>query len=285
MDTLTDIRFVRGRIAAWKREGHKLAFVPTMGNLHTGHASLIARARELAPRVVVSVFVNPLQFGPGEDFERYPRTPANDATMLEEGGADILFAPTADEMYPSGAGRTAIVDVPDLADQLEGRFRPGHFAGVCTVVAKLFNIVQPDFAVFGEKDFQQLVVIRRMVRDLCMPIEIVGAPIVRAEDGLALSSRNQYLDPRERATAPRLNETLRRARERLLAGEGSVHEIESKASSELVEAGFRPDYVTIRRATDLRPAQPGDRDLVILATARLGAVRLLDNLRVDLASR
>ncbi len=282
METLNRISTVRERVKAWRAEGLTVALVPTMGNLHRGHLSLVAAALARADRVVASVFVNPLQFGPAEDFGRYPRTLERDTDQLEKAGAQLLFAPTAFEMYPVGVERTSIVDVPEYAGILEGHFRPGHFAGVATVVTKLFNIVSPDVAVFGEKDYQQLVVIQRLVRDLCLPIEVAGVPTVRDPDGLALSSRNQYLSNRERGIAPRLHSALRSVRKRVVDGERKWQDIESDAVRELARAGFEPDYLSVRRAGDLLPPREGDRELVALAAARLGKTRLIDNLRISL---
>jgi pantoate--beta-alanine ligase len=282
METLNRIQAVRGRVREWRAAGLRVGFVPTMGNLHRGHLSLVEAALGRADRVVASVFVNPLQFGPTEDFGRYPRTLERDSEQLEQAGTHLLFAPDAHEMYPAGAGHSSIVDVPEFAAVLEGQFRPGHFAGVATVVTKLFNIVAPDVALFGEKDFQQLVVVRRLVRDLCMPVEVVGVPTVRDPDGLALSSRNQYLSPQERAVAPRLHATLGAVRERVLAGGRRWADIEAQALRELSGAGFEPDYVSVRRAADLLPPRGDEPDLVVLAAARLGSTRLIDNLRIDL---
>lgn len=282
METANRIATVRERVRDWRAEGLRVALVPTMGNLHRGHMALVAAALAAADRVVASVFVNPLQFGPSEDFGRYPRTLERDREQLEQAGARLLFAPTAFEMYPVGVERTSIVDVPEFAGILEGHFRPGHFAGVATVVTKLFNIVQPDVALFGEKDYQQLVVVQRLARDLCMPVEVLGVPTVRDPDGLALSSRNQYLNPRERGVAPRLHATLRAVRKRILDGERQWQELESAALRELVLAGFEPDYLSVRRAGDLLPPREGDREFVVLAAARLGGTRLIDNLRVSL---
>jgi pantoate--beta-alanine ligase len=282
METLNRIQTVRERVGSWRAEGLRVGLVPTMGNLHRGHLGLVAAALARADRVVASVFVNPLQFGPGEDFGRYPRTLERDTEQLEKAGAHLLFAPTAFEMYPVGVERTSVVDVPEFAGILEGHFRPGHFAGVATVVTKLFNIVMPDVALFGEKDFQQLAVVQRLVRDLCMPIEVVGVPTVRDPDGLALSSRNQYLSPRERGQAPKLYAALRAARKRIVAGERRWTDIEADAMRELSRAGFEPDYVSVRRAADLLPPREADREFVVLAAARLGSTRLIDNLRISL---
>lgn len=284
METLNRIHTVRERVGAWRSERLRVALVPTMGNLHRGHLSLVAAAIARADRVVASVFVNPLQFGPSEDYGRYPRTLERDSEQLEKAGAHLLFAPTAFEMYPVGVERTSVVDVPEFAGILEGHFRPGHFAGVATVVTKLFNIVTPDVALFGEKDFQQLVVIQRLVRDLCMPIEVAGVPTVRDPDGLALSSRNQYLSHRERGVAPKLHSTLRGLRKRILEGDRQWATMEAEGMRELSRAGFEPDYVSVRRSADLLPPREGDREFVVLAAARLGTTRLIDNLRVNLSA-
>jgi pantoate--beta-alanine ligase len=280
METVTSIATVRERLARFGGSGPKVALVPTMGNLHAGHISLIALARRLAQITVASAFVNPTQFGPGEDFGRYPRTPVEDTRALEAAGCDLLFLPDVGEIYPGGTQEGCRVQVPGLSGILEGEFRPGHFDGVATVVLKLLNIVQPDVAIFGEKDFQQLALIRRMVRDLAVPTEIVGGPTVRAEDGLALSSRNQYLSTEERAIAPRLAATLRAAAERITAGETDLAAIEQDAVSTLTTHGFRPDYVAIRDVASLEVPQAAARDLVILTAARLGTTRLIDNLQV-----
>lgn len=271
---------LREQVAAWRRAGERVGFVPTMGNLHEGHLQLVRAACERADRVVASVFVNPTQFGPGEDFDNYPRTETEDAARLAENGAELLFLPDVDTMYPGGTEGTTFVEVPELSGDLCGEFRPGHFRGVATVVARLFNMVQPDVAVFGEKDFQQLLVIRRMVRDLHFPVEVVGMPTHREDDGLAMSSRNQYLSAEERRRAPLLHETLQNLAAALQAG-AAAEELEARGMRALEEGGFRPEYVAIRRADDL--ARPGadDRDLVILAAARLGKARLIDNPRAS----
>jgi len=253
-----------------------------MGNLHEGHLSLVRLALERAERVIVSIFVNPLQFGPGEDFDSYPRTAERDRDLLAKEGIDLVFAPSAFEMYPGGVDRTTIVDSPEFSDILEGHFRPGHFCGVATVVTKLFNIVAPDVAVFGEKDFQQLVVIRRLVRDLCLPIEVIGGAIVRDHDGLALSSRNQYLSPEERQRAPQLHSALCAARTRIVDGERRWEQIEAEGMRALARDGFEPDYFAVRGAGDLLAPQEGDEDLVVLTAARLGTTRLIDNVKVRL---
>jgi pantoate--beta-alanine ligase len=281
MHSVHQIPPLRALIADWRRAGLRIALVPTMGNLHRGHLVLVGEALARADRVVTSVFVNPLQFGPAEDFDSYPRTLEQDAALLDEAGNHALFAPLEREVYPNGRDGCTRVEVPGLSDQLCGASRPGHFSGVATVVAKLFNMVQPDLALFGEKDFQQLLVIRRMTADLNLPVEIIGVPTVREADGLAMSSRNGYLTPAERALAPRLHATLRQAAEALRDGVGAA-EVEREALQSLAAAGFRPDYVSVRRRDDLAPVQgAAGGALVVLAAARLGAARLIDNLSVD----
>jgi pantoate--beta-alanine ligase len=272
---------LRRLVGAWRRAGDRIAFVPTMGNLHAGHGSLVSRARGLAERVIVSVFVNPLQFGPNEDFAAYPRTPDEDRALLEQLSVDVLFTPGVDDIYPRGQATTARVHVPGLEDILCGKFRPGHFMGVATVVAKLLNLVQPDVAIFGEKDYQQLLVIRRTIVDLCMPIEIIGAPTTREPDGLAMSSRNRYLGPEERAKAPVIFAQLEAARRALEAGERDYARLESRGMQALTDAGFRPDYFEIRDAASLDPPAPDAAELVVLTAARIGRARLIDNVRVS----
>jgi pantoate--beta-alanine ligase len=270
---------LRQEVARWRLAGLRIALVPTMGNLHRGHLELVRQARAQADRVIVSIFVNPLQFGPQEDFGAYPRTPDQDKRMLEAEGVDVLFAPMSGAVYPRGEAGQTRVEVPGISGVLCGASRPRHFAGVATVVCKLLNMVQPDLAVFGEKDFQQLLVIRRMTEDLNLPVEIWGVPIVREPDGLALSSRNAYLSTEERSRAPALYRALAHAGERLRVGM-AVTRVERLAGAELGEAGFRLDYVSVRRAQDLEVARDGDRDLVVLAAVHLGRARLIDNLRV-----
>jgi pantoate--beta-alanine ligase len=280
MDSVTTIAAVRERVRGWRREGRRVVFVPTMGNLHAGHVSLIEAARRAGERFVASIFVNPMQFGPNEDFAHYPRTPREDERMLAAAGCNLMFMPDVTEIYPHGSERATRVEVPGLSRILCGEFRPGHFEGVTTVVAKLFHIVEPDVAVFGEKDYQQLTIIRRMVDDLCMPIEIIAAPTVRDADGLAMSSRNQYLTAPERALAPTLYATLQAAAERLRGGDADFAAIECAGFGTLERAGFRPDYFSVRDAADLRSPAPADRELVVLTAARLGKARLIDNVRL-----
>src|ERR1700681_608717 len=247
METVTTIAAVRERVRGWRREGRRVAFVPTMGNLHPGHVSLIEAARRRGERFVASIFVNPMQFGPNEDFAHYPRTPTQDERMLAAAGCNLMVMPDVAEIYPNGAERATRIDVPGLSRILCGEFRPGHFEGVATIVGKLFHIVDPDVAVFGEKDFQQLTVIRRMVADLCMPVEIVGAPTVRDADGLAMRSRNQYLTPEERSIAPRIYATLQAAANRVRAGDAEFASIERSGLQALENAGFRLDYFCVRQ--------------------------------------
>lgn len=281
MQTVQDAGALRAAIRGWRTAGQTVGFVPTMGNLHAGHFSLIRLARMRADRVVASVFVNPTQFGPNEDFDRYPRTLVQDQAGLAEHDCDLLFAPDVATMYPYGPANTVSLRVPQVTETLEGAHRPGHFDGVATVVCKLFNLVQPDLAVFGQKDFQQLKVIERMVRDLGLPVKVIGAPTQRAEDGLALSSRNQYLSSEERALAPRIHAMLVQMRELIVKGH-AVSVVEQAAASQLERAGFAPDYVAIRRAEDLLPPGGEERTgLVGLVAARLGSTRLIDNLLFD----
>ena len=279
MQTVTSIEALRAVLQGWRREGLRIGFVPTMGNLHAGHMSLLAAARYRADRVVASVFVNPLQFGPSEDFDLYPRTPEEDARLLTGERCDLLFLPTVEEMYPEGKDQATRVLVRGLSDTLCGAVRPGHFEGVATVVAKLFGIVQPDVAVFGEKDFQQFTIIQRMTRDLSIPVEVVGAATVRAPDGLAMSSRNRYLSEPERRVAPRLFAALLTAAQRIGAGDADFAGIETQGLQALRDAGMRPDYFAVRDAATLKSPAPQSRDLVVLAAARLGRARLIDNLR------
>jgi pantoate--beta-alanine ligase len=281
MQTVQDAAALRATIRGWRSQGQTVGFVPTLGNLHAGHHSLVKLARARTDRVVASVFVNPTQFGPNEDFERYPRTLAQDQAGLAESDCDLLFAPDVATIYPFGPVGSVSLHVPDITDTLEGAHRPGHFDGVATVVCKLFNLVQPDIAVFGQKDFQQLKVIERMVRDLSLPVKVMGAPTLRAEDGLALSSRNQYLSPAERAEAVQIYQTLQQMRD-LIAKGHARRVVEQAAASKLERAGFVLDYAAIRRAEDLsEPADNEQEGLVALIAARLGSTRLIDNLLFD----
>jgi pantoate--beta-alanine ligase len=280
MDIVTEIAAVREQVRRWRSEGRRVAFVPTMGNLHPGHVSLIDAARHHGERFVASIFVNPMQFGPNEDFAHYPRTPTQDERMLADAGCNLMFMPDVAEIYPNGSERATRVDVPGLSSVLDGEFRPGHFEGVSTIVATLFHIVEPDVAVFGEKDFQQLTVIRRMVADLCLPVEIVGAPTVRDADGLAMSSRNQYLTATERPVAPRIYETLQAVAQRLGTGELDFASLERFGVEALTKVGMKPDYFAVRRAQDLGAPANDTKHLVVLTAARLGKARLIDNIQV-----
>ena len=277
IETITGLQVLRERVRGWKRAGLRVGFVPTMGNLHAGHYSLVTLARRHADRVVSSVFVNPTQFGPNEDFTRYPRTPDADTAGLAAAGCDALWLPDVESMYPFGVELAAKVQVPGVSAVLEGAFRPGHFDGVCTVVSRLFNQVLPDVAVFGNKDYQQLAVIRQMVADLQFPIDIVGGEIVREANGLAMSSRNQYLSDGERATAAAIHRTLLAMRAGILAGMPRVR-VEAEANAALRDAGFVPDYAAVRRPDFSEPADGEGGARVALIAARLGRTRLIDNL-------
>ncbi|OGT84586.1 MAG: pantoate--beta-alanine ligase [Gammaproteobacteria bacterium RIFCSPLOWO2_02_FULL_61_13] len=282
MQTVHGLPNLREIILHWRRQGHSIAFVPTMGNLHGGHLSLLARARELADRTVMSIFVNPIQFGRGEDYEHYPSTLAEDSRKLSANGLDLLFAPDLAQLYPGGFDTDTRVTVPELSDILCGKFRPGHFSGVATVVSKLLINVQPDVALFGEKDYQQVLVIKRMAKDLCFPVRILGMPIVREADGLAMSSRNAYLSAEERALAPVIYRTLQQSALKLRQSGAQFAQVEADGMRTLQQAGLRPEYFSIRRAEDLGEPGPGDRDLSILVAAWLGKARLIDNIRVEL---
>ncbi len=278
MNTVKTVRELRAAIARARAEGKRIGFVPTMGNLHSGHVALVEKASQRADFVVASIFVNPLQFGPNEDLAKYPRTLAADQEKLVSAGCHLLFAPTPEEMYPQGMDDQTRISVPVVSEGLCGGSRPGHFEGVATVVAKLFNMVQPDLAVFGEKDFQQLAVIRKLVRDLNLPVQIFGEPTVRADDGLALSSRNGYLSAEQRQVAPQLFATLKDMADSICGGRDDFSRLTLDGLKHLEKAGFRPDYLEIREAGSLRPAQAGDKELVILVAAYLGTTRLIDNL-------
>jgi len=279
MHSVEQLDDLRGQCRAWRTAGESIAFVPTMGNLHEGHITLIREARKHAPRVVASIFVNPLQFSPTEDLAAYPRTPERDAALLTDAGCDLLFTPGVDTIYPHGQETHTRVEVPGVSDLLCGASRPGHFIGVATIVRKLLNMVQPDLALFGEKDFQQCLVIRRMVADLALPVAIITVPTVREADGLAMSSRNGYLTAAERARAPVIHRALTAAAQELCAGTAPP-EAEAQVIAAIADAGLRPDYVSVRRAVDLGQPTAADRDLVILAAAYLGRARLIDNLRL-----
>jgi len=265
----------------YRSNSETTAFVPTLGNLHDGHLSLVRKAREVADRVVVSIFINPTQFDKAEDLAAYPRTIENDLKLLKQEKIDLVFLPEAEEMYPEGSATR--VEVDGISDILEGDSRPGHFSGVATIVAKLFNLVQPDISVFGEKDFQQLMLIRRMVDDLDFGIEIIGAPTAREDSGLAMSSRNNYLNKEQRNTiAPGLYRELTNILKAITDGESDYLRIQQESAKNLDQQGFKTDYIEIRNAEDLSIAKKNDKSLVILASAWLGKARLIDNLRVNL---
>lgn len=281
IEAITHLDSLRATVAAWKRAGLRIGFVPTMGNLHAGHHSLVKLARAHADRVVSSVFVNPTQFGPNEDYTRYPRTPDADAAGLAAAGCDVLWLPEVEAMYPFGVALAANIHVPGVSAVLEGACRPGHFDGVCTVVTRLFNQVQPDVAAFGRKDYQQLAVIRQLVADLHVPVEILAGAIVREDDGLAMSSRNQYLSPDERATAPVIHRILLAMRAAAQAGTPRTR-LEAEAEAALHAAGFVPDYAVLRTPDLQVPADGEPGPCVALIAARLGKTRLIDNLEFAL---
>jgi len=281
MNTVKTVRELRAAVARARSEGKRIGLVPTMGNLHSGHAALVTKAAQRADFVVATIFVNPMQFGPNEDLATYPRTLAADQERLIEAGCHLLFTPNVEEMYPHGMADQTTVSVPVISEGLCGASRPGHFDGVSTVVSKLFNMVQPDLAVFGEKDFQQLAVIRTLVRDLNMPIQIIGEPTVRAEDGLALSSRNGYLSAEQRAIAPQLYRVIQTIGRAIDGGDKNFSQLLEAGKAELQGLGLRPDYLEVREATSLRPATAQDDDLVILAAVFLGKTRLIDNLHLN----
>ncbi|MDR1062690.1 MAG: pantoate--beta-alanine ligase [Azoarcus sp.] len=266
-------------LRAARAQAGRVALVPTMGNLHDGHIALMREAAKRADTVVASIFVNRLQFGPGEDFGKYPRTPGADREKLEAAGIAHLFAPDEAVMYPQPQGYH-VVPAPGQADILEGACRPGHFRGVATVVLKLFNIVAPDLALFGKKDYQQVMVLTNMARELALPTEIVAQDTIRAADGLALSSRNKYLSPAERAEAPRLYRQLAILTDAVRAGARNYTTLEAAAIEELQRHGWQPDYLTVRRRIDLQTPQQTDEALVVLAAARLGTTRLIDNIEI-----
>lgn len=276
MQTCHDREGLRAQIFNWRQAGLRIALVPTMGNLHAGHLSLVKRARQEADRVVVSVFVNPTQFGPNEDFDSYPRTLEADSRQLAEEGADLLFAPTAEVIYPQP--NLTWVDIEALGDNLCGANRPGHFRGVCTVVTKLFNLIQPDVACFGEKDFQQLAIIRRLVADLCFPIRIVGVPTARDACGLAMSSRNSKLTPQQLEQAPQLQQCLQQMASLIKQGARDYGAQQAAFTTRLQQAGFDVDYINIMNADTLMPAESIDQHLLIALAAHLGSTRLIDNI-------
>lgn len=281
IETITSLDALRTRVDGWKREGLRVGFVPTMGNLHAGHHSLVRLAREHADRVVASVFVNPTQFGPDEDFDRYPRTPEEDAAGLQAAGCDAVWMPSVQTMYPFGADNAVRMRVPGVTDVLEGERRPGHFDGVATVVSRLFNQVQPDVAAFGRKDYQQLAVIRYLVRDLAFPIQLLAGDTVREADGLAMSSRNRYLSEAEREQATQIHRSLLAMRDSLLAGEQAA-QVEATAMQRLETAGFAVEYAVLRTPELAQPSDDGGARVLLIA-ARLGNTRLIDNLEFEMA--
>jgi len=282
MDQANSISELRQYVQHWKDHKQSIAYVPTMGNLHAGHLSLITKGQSLCDRSICSIFVNPMQFGPNEDFNHYPRTLDADIGLLESVGCDLVYLPTASELYPQGLGNISQIIVTDLTDTFEGAHRPGHFTGVATIVAKLFNIVKPNISVFGKKDFQQYCVIKKMTRDLNLDVEIIGQETTREASGLATSSRNQYLSDDQKKQAALIYQTLQESAARIGAGETNFKELEKQGTERLNQAGFDTDYFSICNADTLKSATADDKKLVILVTARLGETRLLDNIEVDL---
>lgn len=282
MNTLHSIAQLRAALSRARQEGKRIGLVPTMGNLHAGHITLVEKALQRIDFVVVSIFVNPLQFGAGEDLDSYPRTLEADQRKLLDAGAHLIFAPNVNEMYPRGMEGHTRISVPVVSEGLCGASRPGHFEGVATVVSKLLNLVQPDLAVFGQKDFQQLAVIRKMAQDLCLPVQIMGEPTVRAPDGLALSSRNGYLSEAQRQTAPVLYQTLQSIASEIQGGQRDYAALIERARQQLEKAGMRADYLDLRDAVSLDPVTAETRDMVVLAAAYLGKTRLIDNLHFEI---
>ncbi len=282
MDQANSVSELRQYVQHWKDHKQSIAYVPTMGNLHAGHLSLITKGQSLCDRSICSIFVNPMQFGPNEDFNHYPRTLDADIQLLESTGCDLLYLPTASELYPQGLENISQVIVTDLTDTFEGAHRPGHFTGVATIVAKLFNIVKPDISVFGKKDFQQYCVIRKMTQDLNLDVEIIGQETTRDTSGLAISSRNQYLSEDQKTQAALIYQTLQDSAGSISAGETDFKKLEQQATERLNQAGFDTDYFSICNADTLQSATPEDKKLVILVAARLGETRLIDNIEIDL---
>lgn len=281
MQIVHTVEDVRALVNDWHETGLRVAFVPTMGNLHAGHLQLVALAQRLADRVIASVYVNPLQFGENEDFDNYPRTLGEDSAALADAGTDALFAPSDADIYPEQQTERQAIQPPDaLTDILCGEYRPGHFAGVATVIKRLFDIVQPDIAVFGEKDYQQLLVIRWLVKTCELPLEIIGAPTVREADGLAMSSRNRYLTEDQRAVATSIYTSLCQARDRIRQGEQDFRQVETGLGQQLEAAGLRPEYVSVRRKQDLALPEAENDELIILVAAHLGVARLIDNIMI-----
>ncbi len=277
-----DVDELRQYVQHWKDHGESVAFIPTMGNLHDGHLSLIKKGQSLCDRSICSIFVNPMQFGPNEDFNHYPRTLDHDIQLLEAVGCDLVYMPTASELYPDGLDKISQISVTGMTEGYEGAHRPGHFTGVATVVLKLFNIVKPDVSVFGKKDYQQYRVIKKMVSDLNLDVRIVGEETSREKSGLATSSRNQYLDKEQTHQASMIYQQLQAAKKRIARGERDFAGIEQEAINMLNSNGFSTDYFSVCNAETLQPAADGDRDLVILVTAILGTTRLLDNIEISL---
>ncbi|WP_411750810.1 pantoate--beta-alanine ligase [Serratia marcescens] len=282
MIIIETLPMLRQQIRRWRQEGKRIALVPTMGNLHDGHMTLVDEARARADVVVVSIFVNPMQFDRPDDLARYPRTLQEDSEKLTRRGVDLVFAPAPAAVYPQGLKQQTYVDVPGISTILEGASRPGHFRGVSTIVSKLFNLVQPDLACFGEKDYQQLALIRKMVADMGYDIDIVGVPTVRAKDGLALSSRNGYLTAEERKVAPQLSKIMNALAQQLANGERQVEALLEQTAEQLRAAGFTPDELFIRDADSLQPLTVDSQRAVVLMAAWLGKARLIDNQQVDL---
>ncbi len=280
MQIMSKIDDLRHQCKQWQSNNKSIGLVMTMGNLHAGHMELIKAAGKHADQVIVTNFVNPMQFDREEDLRAYPRTMEQDTLLLEKAKVALLFAPTVEEIYPSEIEQVSQVQVPGFVDRLEGQARPGHFVGVATVVTKVFNMVQPDVAVFGEKDIQQLLMIQKMVRDLNMPIDVIGLPTVRESDGLAMSSRNNYLNDEERSIAPKFHQVLSKIVKRVEAGETDYRALENEAIEELLGYGFGKDYIEICRIHDFEPAQAGDKNLVVVAAAWLGKARLIDNIKI-----
>jgi pantoate--beta-alanine ligase len=282
MQIISDIPVLREQRRVWQANAKIIAFVPTMGNLHQGHLNLVREAKKHADVVVVSIFVNPMQFGPDEDLDAYPRTLDDDAALIDELGVSVLFVPKVSDIYARGLEQQTFVEVPGISYMICGASRPGHFRGVATIVCKLFNMVQPNLAFFGEKDFQQLQVIKAMVTDLSMNLRVIGVNTTRESDGLAMSSRNQYLNPQQRALAPILYQQLNLIADAIEHGRRDFSALVAKCKAQLVEQGFNPDYIEIRNAESLLPPGHEDTDLVILAAAFLGKTRLIDNIQIQL---
>ena len=282
MDQANSISELRQYVQHWKDHKQSIAFIPTMGNLHQGHMSLIEKGQSLCDRSICSIFVNPMQFGPNDDFNHYPRTLDQDIALLESVGCDLVYMPTASELYPQGLENISQIIVTDLTETYEGAHRPGHFTGVATIVAKLFNIVKPDVSVFGKKDYQQYCVIKKMTQDLNLDVDIIGQETSREPSGLATSSRNQYLNEEQKSQAGLIYATLQDASDNILKGEKNFALVEKQAIDRLNQAGFDTDYFNVCNADTLQPATTEDRKLVILVTTRLGDTRLLDNIEIDL---